>query len=73
VTVTLRQRGDTFGMTVANPVPPEFRLSPGLLPCAVPGVGLGSVLRVIRKHAGDWRYVLENGVLTCEVRICGGV
>jgi len=73
VTVSLRQRGDTFGMSVTNPVPPDFRLSSAGLPCAVPGVGLGSVLRVIRKHAGDWRYTLENGVLTCEVRICGGL
>jgi len=70
VTVTLRQRGDRLGLTVANPVPSGFRLSPAGLPCPEPGIGLGSVRRVVDRHTGDWQYTVKDGLLTCELVIC---
>jgi len=72
VTCVLRQRGDMFGLTVRNPVPEGFSLSPAGWPCAEWGVGLASVGRIVAKYSGEWRYRLENGLLTCSVAICAG-
>jgi len=68
----LRQRDAMFGLTVANSVPAGFRLSSAGLPCAEPGVGLGSVRRVVERHAGAWQYTLEDGTLTCELVLYAG-
>jgi len=70
VRVTIRQRGDLFGLTVTNPVPPDFRLSPAGLPCGEPGVGLNSIRRVVERYHGEWQYTLEDGQLTCELAVC---
>jgi len=72
VCVTLRQRGDRFGLTVTNDVPPDFRLSPSGLPCAEPGVGLESVRHLVDRYSGEWVYTLADGRLTCELALCGG-
>jgi len=72
VTVTLRQRGDLFGLTVTNDVPPGFRLSRTGQPCVEPGVGLDSVRHVVERHSGEWEYTLSDGLLTCELALCGG-
>lgn len=72
VVVTLRQRGELFGLTVVNPVPPGFRLSPAGLPCSEPGIGLGSVREVVRRYRGEWQYTLENGSLVCELAVGAG-
>jgi len=72
VCATLRQRGDMFGITVTNPVPAGFSLSSAGWPCAEWGVGLASVGRIVAKYRGEWRYRLENGLLTCSVAVCAG-
>jgi len=69
VCVTLRQRGDMFGLTVTNPVPAGFSLSPAGWPCAAWGVGLASVGRIVAKYSGEWRYRLEDGLLTCNAAV----
>jgi len=66
VTVALRQRELTFGMTVTNPVPAGFALSANGLPCEEPGVGLESVRRVIGRYHGELVYAVEDGVLECQ-------
>jgi len=66
VTVALRQRERTVGMTVTNPVPEGFALSADGLPCEAPGVGLESVRRVIERHGGELVYTLRDGVLECQ-------
>jgi len=71
VTVALRQRGDLFGLTVTNDVPPDFRLARTGLPCVEPGVGLDSVRHVVNRHSGEWVYTLADGRLTCELALCG--
>jgi len=72
VCVTLRQRGDMFGITVTNPVPDGFALSSAGWPCAEWGVGLASVGRIVAKYRGEWRYRLEGGLLTCSAVVCAG-
>jgi len=66
VTVALRQRERTIGMTVTNPVPDGFALFENGLPCEEPGVGLESVRRVIERHHGELVYTLGEGVLECQ-------
>lgn len=72
VCVTLRQRGELFGLTVSNDVPPDFQLSRAGLPCTEPGVGLDSVRDVVARYSGEWLYTLADGRLTCELALCGG-
>jgi len=72
VCVTLRQRDGMFGLTVTNPVPEGFSLSPAGWPCAAWGVGLVSVGRIVAKYRGEWLYRLENGLLTCSVAVYAG-
>jgi len=72
VTCTLRHREDSFGLTVTNTVPPDFRLSPEGLPCAERGIGLESVRKVVEKYDGTSVYSLADGVLTCETVVFVG-
>jgi len=72
VTCTLRQHDYGIGITVANPVPPDFALSARGLPCAEPGVGMESVRRIVKKRSGTWSYELKDGVLTCQVVLIFG-
>jgi len=66
VTVALRQRERTVGMTVTNPVPAGFALSENGLPCAESGVGLESARQVIERHRGELVYTSRGGVLECQ-------
>jgi len=68
VTVALRQRERTVGMTVTNPVPEGFTLSAGL-PCKEPGVGIESVQRVIERHHGELAFALKDGILECQAML----
>jgi len=72
VTVALRQHDYGIGITVANPVPPDFALSAKGLPCAESGVGMESVRRIVEKRKGTWAYDLKDGVLTCQVVLIFG-
>jgi len=72
VTVALRSRAHGLGITVSNPVPPDFALAANGLPTATPGVGLESIRRVVDRHHAQWEYALSEGILTCQVILMFG-
>jgi len=67
VTCLLRQRGESFGVTVTNTVSPEFKLTGEKLPLSRSDVCLASVLGLVRKYHGECHYRVSGGQLTGDI------
>jgi len=66
VTCLIRQRTESFGVTITNTVATDFKLSAEGLPAASSDANLENVLALVRKYRGNCRYRLDKGLLSCE-------